>query len=158
MAEDVLRDWWEILPRVSQLSSTYASRDQGTARGCFAVVSRLGGDGALDMEETGGMLLADGTRSPASNRLRWSRSAGGIALAHLRAGSPTPLLVFGADGTCLAPHRCGDDTYEARCELIPGGFRLYWEIRGPRKADRLVQEYREAPLRDDGPLLPDAPG
>jgi hypothetical protein len=145
MADDFLCAWWACLRAAVRLESRYESRDGGTATGRFDVSTIAEDEATLRMEETGVMRLSDGTETRAGNRLRWTRTADGIALAHLRAASPTPLLVFGDSGGAHSPHLCGADVYTARCVLLPDGFLLQWEIRGPRKRDRLEQRYVSVP-------------
>ncbi len=83
------------------------------------------------------------TQKPISftNHIRWSidRSAGLIALEHLRYGADRPVFLFHLTPTgphtlqSIDSHLCLEDCYFGRIEWTKLHIRLLWRILGPRK-------------------------
>ena len=79
------------------------------------------------------------------NSFWWQRGERGIRLSHLRHQAPVLLfeLLPQGDGRWLTAeaHLCGQDHYSAELTQTTSGFLLGWEIRGPRKNERLSYRY-----------------
>lgn len=84
-----------------------------------------------------------------TNTLRWSLDASKsrVRLDHLRRGVENPLflLEFVQMGDQIMeaknPHRCGEDCYFAKIEMLEDGFVLDWKITGPKKNEHLELSY-----------------
>lgn len=139
---------WERLAKVSQFSFT-ASNGPGSAtdwrghgRGTVSVERD---DGRLLFREQARFTSSDGHRLEMQNCYRWTRLPGSLRLEHLRRHAP--VLLFELEPVTehgfreVEPHLCGADTYRAQLLLRRSQLELIWQIRGPRKNERLHYHY-----------------
>ncbi|MGE6108855.1 DUF6314 family protein [Aeromonas sobria] len=147
--EGAIQRLWERLPQIGSFAFE-ASNGAGSAtdwcgrgEGEVRVTDHQGG---WLFDEQGRYTTPHGKVLAMHNRFWWRHSDRGIRLAHLRYGQPVELfelLPQGEDRWLTAePHLCGQDHYSAELILREDGFLLAWQIRGPRKNERLGYRYR----------------
>lgn len=147
--EGAIQRLWERLPQIGSFAFE-ASNGAGSAtdwcgrgEGEVRVTDHQGG---WLFDEQGRYTTPHGKVLAMHNRFWWRHSDRGIHLAHLRYGQPVELfelLPQGEDRWLTAePHLCGQDHYSAELTLREDGFLLAWQIRGPRKNERLGYRYR----------------
>ncbi|MGY3870140.1 DUF6314 family protein [Aeromonas crassostreae] len=147
--EGAIQRLWERLPQIGSFAFE-ASNGAGSATdwcGCGEGEVRVTDhQGGWLFDEQGRYTTPHGKVLAMHNRFWWRHSDRGIRLAHLRYGQPVELfelLPQGEDRWLTAePHLCGQDHYSAELTLREDGFLLAWQIRGPRKNERLGYRYR----------------
>lgn len=145
--------FWEKLASVSRLTfnaNSKSSQDLGwNGRGSGEVEIVKNGFSSLIFNEKGLWTGKTSKDMNFSNIFRWTldRSAGLIALEHLRRGPDHPVFLFH-----LAPsshyslssvnsHLCGGDTYFGKVHFDQYGLRLNWRVIGPKKNEEIDYFY-----------------
>jgi len=146
--ESAIQRLWEQLPQIGAFAFE-ASNGAGSAtdwngrgEGEVLVTDHQGG---WLFTEQGHYTTPHGRVLTMHNSFWWQRGERGISLSHLRHQAPVLLfeLLPQGDGRWLTAeaHLCGQDHYSAELTQTDGGFLLGWEIRGPRKNERLSYRY-----------------
>ncbi len=146
--EGAIQRLWALLPQIGafafEASNGVGSATDWNGRGEGEVLVTDHQRGWL-FAEAGRYTTPHGRELAMHNSFWWRRSERGISLSHLRHGAPVLLFELrpGPDGRWLTaePHLCGQDHYSAELTPLPGGFRLGWQITGPRKNERLEYRY-----------------
>lgn len=120
----------------------------GGGRGTVTVEAEEGGARRrLRTVEEGVWEPEPGRTLPFRTRHRWTLTARGLELEHLRRGLGRPVflvrLVPAGHGELASrvPHVCGEDRYRARVAVRDHGVSLVWRIRGPEKRQCLESGY-----------------
>lgn len=145
---------WGLLPQIGAFAFE-ASNGAGSATDWNGR-----GEGEVSVtDHQGGWLFAErglyttphGRELAMHNSFWWQRVEGGVSLSHLRHEAPVLLFELQPqpDGRWLTAeaHLCGQDHYSAELTPTGSGFLLSWEIRGPRKNERLEYSYGLVPGR-----------
>lgn len=147
----VLLAFWERLSSVSQLTFNAKSKGEsgwnGKGGGEVAIIKE--GGNRLVFNEKGCWQGKQGGDVNFRNVFRWTldRSAGVIALEHLRRGSDHPVFLFH-----LAPsgkhslssvdsHLCEGDVYFGQIQFDRYSLCLNWRVIGPKKNEEIVYYY-----------------
>ncbi|UBO74104.1 DUF6314 family protein [Aeromonas rivuli] len=145
--EAVIQRLWQRLPQIGAFafegSNGAGSATDWTGRG-EGRVQVTDHQGGWLFDEQGRYQTPHGKLLTMTNRFWWQRTPAGISLSHLRYQSPVLLFelrpVAGRWQT-HEPHLCGQDHYSAELVEEAAGFRLSWQIQGPRKNERLDYRY-----------------
>lgn len=149
----ILLKFWEKLQGVAQLTFNAKTKSKegqgwnGKGKGEVLVIKK--GDNVLIFNEKGTWQGKQNEEVSFSNVFRWTldRSAGVIALEHLRRGPDHPVFLFH-----LAPsgkyslssvdsHLCGGDAYFGQIYFDRYSLRLNWRVIGPKKNEELDYYY-----------------
>lgn len=144
----VIAQLWQRLAKVTEFSFT-ASNGPGSAtdwrghgRGSVEVER---GEGGLLFRERAAFTSSDGRKVEMQNAYRWTLLPESLRLEQLRRGEP--VLLFELEPVTehgfrsARPHLCREDSYSAELLLRKGELEMIWQIRGPRKNERLHYHY-----------------
>lgn len=155
----ILLNFWEKLAQVTQMNFSAKTKSQeeigwnGVGQGEVRVTKE--GDHRITFHEKGHWQGKTGDSVNFSNVFRWTldKSAGVIALEHLRYGPNQPVFLFhlapsGAQSlSSVGSHLCGGDTYLGHIHLDQLGLRLSWRVIGPKKNEEIDCHYSGALMR-----------
>jgi hypothetical protein len=148
----ILNTFWERLMKVNRLSfsaKTKSKEESGwNGRGTGEVTTLREGNQLL-FNEKGTWQNKGGTKVNFSNVFRWTidRSAGVIALEHLRRGVDHPVFLFHLTPSSshslssVDSHLCAGDTYFGQIHFDQYTLRLNWRVIGPKKNEEIDYYY-----------------
>jgi hypothetical protein len=103
--------------------------------------------GCLVFDEGGVFQPETGRALRFRNVFRWTLTATGIRLEHLRHGVHRPVYLFtlipeGVDRwRSDTPHRCAQDRYAAQLDVRENALDMLWTVVGPSKREELRYRY-----------------
>jgi hypothetical protein len=147
--EPLLMAFWDRLKSVNQFTRLAQSRSQGehgwNGKGKGEVLVSKSSDTVLVFHERGSWQVRKGQDISFNNTFRWTldRSAGMIALEHLRLGPDQPVFLFYLTPTgnnvlaSVDSHVCEEDVYLATVPWDRHSIRLNWRVIGPKKNEEM---------------------
>lgn len=147
--EPLLIAFWDRLKAVKQFTRLAQSRSQSeyewTGKGKGDVLVSKVSDTVLVFHERGAWQVRQGQDISFNNTFRWTldRSAGMIALEHLRQGPDLPVFLFYITPTgnnllaSVDSHLCEEDVYLATVPWDRHSIRLNWRVIGLKKNEEM---------------------
>lgn len=147
--EPQLLAFWNRLKGVTHFTRLAHSRSQDgngwRGKGQGEVFVSQSSDTVLVFHERGSWEARQGQDISFNNTFRWTldRSAGMIALEHLRLGPDQPVFLFYLTPTgpnvlaSVESHLCELDSYLATVPWDRHGIRLNWRVIGPKKNEEM---------------------